>query len=157
MASATTRPIFPSHSSTQTRADEDRHLKNAEAKKFPPSYSETLVWRGGARPTGPRRMVALRHVFALACFTVVLHVVSISFFYAPPSERSARPSAAATAAAAAAAAASPGHSPPPLELLLVTATQPAPCTTLHGDHMVQLALKNKWQHAGGLTSATARL
>lgn len=109
------------------------------------------------RPTGPRRMVALRHVFALACFTVVLHVVSISFFYAPPSERSTRPSAAATAAAAAAAAASPGHSPPPLELLLVTATQPAPCTTLHGDHMVQLALKNKWQHAGGLTSATARL
>ena len=33
------------------------------------------------------------------------------------------------------------------QLLIVTATQPAPCTTAHGDHVIQLSLKNKLQYA----------
>ncbi len=33
------------------------------------------------------------------------------------------------------------------QLLIATATQPAPCTTAHGDHVIQLSLKNKLQYA----------
>ncbi|EOD09477.1 hypothetical protein EMIHUDRAFT_197928 [Emiliania huxleyi CCMP1516] len=32
-------------------------------------------------------------------------------------------------------------------LMIVTATQPGPCTTRRGDHVLSLALKNKWQFA----------
>jgi len=32
-------------------------------------------------------------------------------------------------------------------MLIATATQPAPCTTAHGDHVIQLSLKNKLQYA----------
>jgi hypothetical protein len=32
-------------------------------------------------------------------------------------------------------------------VLIATATQPAPCTTIHGDHVIQLSLKNKLQYA----------
>jgi hypothetical protein len=32
-------------------------------------------------------------------------------------------------------------------LMLVTATQPNPCTTRKGDHMLSLSVKNKWQYA----------
>ena len=81
-----------------------------------------------------------RWVFALACLTVVLHIAQISWYYAPQTSQrgtSSRPGNALQHGPAVA----------PLELLVVTATQPAPCTTLHGDHMVQLALKNKWQYA----------
>ena len=33
------------------------------------------------------------------------------------------------------------------QMLIATATQPAPCTTTHGDHVLQLSLKNKLQYA----------
>ena len=85
-----------------------------------------------------------RWVFALACLTVVLHIAQISWYYAPPSEYASQRGTSSRPGNA------PQHERPavaPLELLVVTATQPAPCTTLHGDHMVQLALKNKWQYA----------
>lgn len=32
-------------------------------------------------------------------------------------------------------------------LMLVTATQPSPCTTRKGDHILSLSVKNKWQYA----------
>ena len=35
------------------------------------------------------------------------------------------------------------HATTSARLLLVTATQPAPCTVLHGDHVIALSLKNK--------------
>ena len=81
-----------------------------------------------------------RWVFALACLTVVLHIAQISWYYAPQTSQRGTSSRPGNALQHGPAVAS-------LELLVVTATQPAPCTTLHGDHMVQLALKNKWQYA----------
>ena len=84
--------------------------------------------------------VKARWVFALACLTVVLHIAQISWYYAPQTSQRGTSSRPGNALQHGQAVAS-------LELLVVTATQPAPCTTLHGDHMVQLALKNKWQYA----------
>ena len=86
--------------------------------------------------------VSLTALMWLGCCTVLLHIVQVTWYYAPQR----LPPAEAPAAAATASRAEPSRAP--LELMVVTATQPAPCTTVHGDHMVQLALKNKWQYAG---------
>ena len=93
-----------------------------------------------------------RWVFALACLTVVLHIAQISWYYSPSSDyASQRTSSSSRPSIGTNNGNAPQHQRlavlPPLELLVVTATQPAPCTTLHGDHMVQLALKNKWQYS----------
>ena len=93
---------------------------------------------------------ARRLLPALALATVALHVVQI-MYYAEQQDFHRGARGGAPAALQHSVASPP---PPPLsamqagsELMLVTATQPAPCTTQSGDFMVQLGLKNKWQYA----------
>ena len=87
------------------------------------------------------------NLLALLILTVLLHVCSVIWFTTPPHDTDevrvgAQPIAEVLAPL-------PGSEPPAQGrlLLIVTATQPTPCTTLHGDYIVQLALKNKLQYA----------
>ena len=100
---------------------------------------------------------ARRLLPTLAIATVALHVVQI-VYYADTEihHSSSRNSGAPAALQRGASLPARGESEPPRqlttplagsELMIVTATQPSPCTTQSGDFMVQLGLKNKWQYA----------
>ena len=112
----------------------------------------------------------------LVALTILLHIAQI-VLYPPLTDGERRETrvgnleAAETAAADAATATKRQHwpehqappSPPPAgastasssgavphagsRLMLVTATQPSPCTTRKGDHILSLSVKNKWQYA----------
>jgi hypothetical protein len=86
----------------------------------------------------------------LVCATVVLHALQVLYV------SSLQPPAAALPSGAAAPTEASGVPPPPPagsavgghpRMLIATATQPAPCTTAYGDHVIQLSLKNKLQYA----------
>ena len=96
------------------------------------------------------------HLLALVCITVTVHafmailVVPQYTTQAPqPPTSTAHVQVAAAAPAESAGAPSTsgravGSRP---RILIATATQPAPCTTAHGDHVIGLSLKNKLQYA----------
>ncbi|KAL1499320.1 hypothetical protein AB1Y20_011528 [Prymnesium parvum] len=71
--------------------------------------------------------------------TVILHIAQVTYYTSPGG--ALEKARGGRAAGGGRAAAGGGR------LLIVTATQPAPCTTQHGDYIVQLALKNKLQYA----------
>ena len=84
----------------------------------------------------------------LLCFTVVLHVAQVTWYTAPGPELDAADAViAARVRNAGARTSALGTEQARSRMLIVTATQPAPCTTQHGDYIVQLALKNKLQYA----------
>ena len=97
-------------------------------------------------------MVAVRpqHLAALVLFTVVLHAIQVAYFATDPN--AAMPPVLARQSLERKVATPPlGTSGAPVggrpRVLIATATQPAPCTTAHGDHVIQLSLKNKLQYA----------
>ena len=104
---------------------------------------------------------ARRLLPTLAIATVALHVVQIVYYADTEIHHSSSRNSGAPAALQRGASTPSGGggggggaSTAPLttplagsELMIVTATQPSPCTTQSGDFMVQLGLKNKWQYA----------
>ena len=105
---------------------------------------------------------ARRLLPTLAIATVALHVVQIVYYADTEIHHNSAARNSGAPAALQRGASNPGGggggsggaSTAPLttplagsELMIVTATQPSPCTTQSGDFMVQLGLKNKWQYA----------
>ena len=104
-------------------------------------------------------MVKAVHLVFIVCVTVMLHTLWAMFggHMLPVSQRlpTTAPSVAVTTAAAPIVLPHPGKAVASEvravggqpRMLIATATQPAPCTTAHGDHVIQLSLKNKLQYA----------
>lgn len=105
-------------------------------------------------------MVRIGHVLVLVCITLILHAMQVlytmqhgettrSLATTPPpvvaaAETAAPAQQSVPAESTASSSRAVGGRP---QLLIATATQPAPCTTAHGDHVIQLSLKNKMQYA----------
>ena len=96
------------------------------------------------------------HLALLVCITVVLHAAQVCYFHSASFSGTA--AAVVDVQPEARAAGLPWDVRTPdaavgtavgsrTRLLIATATQPAPCTTAHGDHVIQLSLKNKLQYA----------
>ena len=92
-------------------------------------------------------------LLVLVGLTIVLHALQVIYVsssanepvgVAVPVPRTFAASPPPSAAASASGGRAVGGHP---RLLIATATQPAPCTTAHGDHVIQLSLKNKLQYA----------
>ena len=86
-------------------------------------------------------------LIGLALLTLALHIAQI-VWYQPAAQRgsAARP-AAAHGALSAAEGGARARGASRSSVLLVTATQPAPCRVDKGDWVVSLATKNKWQYS----------
>ena len=82
-------------------------------------------------------------LLALLFITVLLHIAQVTWYYTPTSIVDEGRHGGLVVPLATEV---PGNLQGRL-LLIVTATQPTPCTTQHGDYIVQLALKNKLQYA----------
>ena len=90
----------------------------------------------------------------LVCATIFLHALQVIYVSVPRSpgggaampEDAAYPPPPPRAVLTSSSSSGRAVSGRPL-LLIATATQPSPCTTIYGDHVINLSLKNKLQYA----------
>lgn len=91
------------------------------------------------------------HLALLVVITIVLHAVQVAYYTSASEQHIAgalqQPPGSRASSAALASVRSGTAVGGTSQLLIATATQPAPCTTAHGDHVIQLSLKNKLQYA----------